>query len=469
MLVYYAGLPYYLWPMSQKFKMFTVAGLGAFLATFESSSINVALPSLSDHFAFDIDTVSWVVLAYTLTIGPTLLLFSAWARRVGIKRIYLTGFALFAAGSLICGLTQSFELLLAGRVVQGLGASMNMALGPAVITHAFPKGERGKGMGYVAMVVGAGLLMGPLLGGYLVTVDWRLIFLAPLAFAWIPFVIIPSIEDWKESKRHKEKINLASGAIFFVFLGSFLYSLKILNHDDVSVYFVYALLALSVVCGVIFVLRERYERLSLIGAEIFQNRNFTVSVALVFLVFMASSSIFVLIPFFVERELGYSAREAGMVLAVMPLALFVIAPISGRIADKIGARIPTIIGLIIVTIGAFMLQGITPEGGIWGLLVPLIVFGVGMGVYGTPNSSDMMGSAPQHKREIASGLLSTMRTLSITFGVALASTLYVYWSGDGSSAGTPQSLAAYHKVFTISVIAASAGLIVSFFRHPGRR
>ncbi|MCH7879208.1 MAG: MFS transporter, partial [candidate division Zixibacteria bacterium] len=151
--------------MSQKFKMFTVAGLGAFLATFESSSINVALPSLSDHFAFDIDTVSWVVLAYTLTIGPTLLLFSAWARRVGIKRIYLTGFALFAAGSLICGLTQSFELLLAGRVVQGLGASMNMALGPAVITHAFPKGERGKGMGYVAMVVGAGLLMGPLLGG----------------------------------------------------------------------------------------------------------------------------------------------------------------------------------------------------------------------------------------------------------------------------------------------------------------
>ncbi len=455
--------------MSQKYKMFTVAGLGAFLATFESSSINVALPSLSNHFASNIDTVSWVVLAYTLTIGPTLLLFSAWARRVGIKRIYLTGFALFAAGSLICGLSQGFELLLVGRVVQGLGASMNMALGPAVIAHAFPKGERGKGMGFVAMVVGAGLLMGPLLGGYLVTLDWRLIVLAPRALAWLPIVIIPSIEDWKDNKRHEEKINLLSGAIFFVFLGSFLYSMKILNHDDISVYLVYALLALSVICGMIFVMRERHDHSSLIGAELFQNRNFTVSVALVFLVFMASSSIFVLIPFFAERELGYTPREVGMLLAVMPLALFIIAPISGRVADRIGARIPTIIGLIVVTIGAFMLRGITPEGGAWGLLIPLIVFGVGMGVYGTPNSSDLMGSAPEDKREIASGLLSTMRTLSITFGVALASALYVYWSGDGSAAGTPESIAAYHKVFSISVIAASAGLIVSFFRQPGRR
>ncbi len=201
--------------MTQKYKMFTVAGLGAFLATFESSSINVALPTLSNQFATDIDGVSWVVLAYTLTIGPTLLIFSALARKIGIKRIYLTGFALFSVGSIICGFSSGLPQLLFGRVVQGLGASMNMALGPAVITHAFPKGERGKGMGFVAMVVGAGLLLGPLLGGYLVTLDWRLIFIAPLAISWVPFIIIPQIDDWRENEGKDTRVNILSGAVPF--------------------------------------------------------------------------------------------------------------------------------------------------------------------------------------------------------------------------------------------------------------
>ncbi|MFQ5606986.1 MAG: MFS transporter [Candidatus Zixiibacteriota bacterium] len=454
--------------MNQRYKMFTVAGLGAFLATFESSSINVALPSLSSHFGSNIDSVSWVVLIYTQTIGPTLLLFAAWARKVGVKFIYLTGFSLFAAGSLICGLSNSFELLLAGRVVQGLGASMNMALGPAVITHAFPKGERGKGMGFVAMVVGAGLLLGPLLGGYLVTLDWRYIFLAPLALAWVPFAIVPGIDDWRENQRREEKVNLFSGAVFFVFLASFLYGMKSLNNPDLTQSVLYLLFGLSAVCGVFFVMRERREHSKLIGAEMFSNRNFTVSVALVFLVFVATSSIFVLVPFFVERELGFSPREAGLFLAVAPVLILLLSPVSGRIADRIGARAPTIVGLLIVTVGAFMLRGVTPDGGVWGLLTPLIVFGVGMGVYGTPNSSDMMGSAPEDKREIASGLLATMRTLSITFGVALSAALFVFWSDD-ASAGSPEVISAYNKVFTISVAAASLALIVSFFRHPGRR
>ncbi|MCH9032149.1 MAG: MFS transporter, partial [candidate division Zixibacteria bacterium] len=140
--------------MSPRYRMFAVAGLAAFIATFESSSINVALPTISRSFGTNLNGVSWVILAYTLTIGPTLLLFAKLSARIGIKPVYLAGFSLFLIGCLVCGLAGSFNMLVSGRVCQGLGASMIISLGPAVITRAFPKGERGKGMGLAGMVVG---------------------------------------------------------------------------------------------------------------------------------------------------------------------------------------------------------------------------------------------------------------------------------------------------------------------------
>jgi EmrB/QacA subfamily drug resistance transporter len=453
--------------MTQKYKMFSIAGLGALLATFETSSINVALPSLSRHFGYDLDIISWIALCYTLTIAPTLLLFAALASRIGFKRVYFMGFTLFSIGSLVAGLADGFTLMLVGRVIQGIGASMNIALGPAVVSHAFPRGERGKGMGYVAMIVGLGLLSGPLIGGYLVTVSWRLIFLAPLAFSWTAYLILPGLDEWKSAEDRDShsgaRMNIVSGATLFIALASFLYAMKSINNDSVNIVEVLGSFACATVAAGVFFVRERNPRTNLIGYALFRNRNFSISVALMFLAFVATSSVLILVPFYVEQQLGFPPHQAGLFLAVTPFLMLLLAPISGRIADKIGSRIPALVGLSILTVGTYMLRDVSPVQGTWGLLYPLMVFGIGMGIFGTPNSSDLMGSVPEDKREIASGMLATTRSLSITFGVALSSALYVYWSERVGIA------LAYQNVFTISTVAAVMAVTLSLFRQPGRR
>ncbi len=449
--------------MTERYKMFTVAGLGALLATFETSSVNVALPSLAKHFDINLDTVSWVVLSYSLIIAPTLLLFAALASRIGFKKIYLTGFALFSVGSLVAGFSNDFTFLIVGRVIQGLGASMNISLGPAVIASAFPKGERGKGMGMIAMLVGVGLLAGPLLGGYLATVDWRLIFLAPLALSLWPFFLVPRIHSWRTPSNPDKNISPLSGAILFVAIGTFLYATKSINKAFVSAEVMYAFFGLSLAAVVVFLWRERNPEKHLIGYQLFRNRNFSVSMVLMFLAFVCTSSILVLVPFYVERQLGLSAREAGMFLAITPVLMFFFAPVSGRVADKIGARIPGIIGLGLLALGVYFLRDVTPADGIKGLIIPLVTFGIGLGIFGTPNSSDMMGSVSEEMRGIASGALSTTRSLSMTFGVAVSAALYVH------SEKTVGPIEAYHYVFTLALVAALLAFGLSFFRESGKR
>ena len=447
--------------------MFAVAGLATFIATFESSSINIALPTISRSLGTNLNGVSWVILAYTLTIGPTLLLFAKLSGRIGIKPIYLVGFSLFLIGCVICGMAGSLNLLVAGRVCQGLGASMIISLGPAVITHAFPKGERGKGMGMVGMIVGAGLLLGPAVGGTLVgSYGWESIFYAPIPLTLLAFALVFRLPEWRGSNSNDEKLNYVSSAFFFVALASFLYGLKILNEPAEPRELTIALFVIAVLFTLLFILRERKKSTRLIGLEVFESRNVIVSVACMFLVFVSSSAIFILIPFFVERELAMSTRQAGLFLAVIPMMIIILAPLSGRLADKIGARIPTIVGLFIMS-GAFVfMRELTPEQGIWGPLGPLIVFGFGMGLFGVPNSSDLMGSVRTEIRELASGVLSTTRTLSLTFGVALSSALFVYWS---TNAGAGDTISAYQNVFTFSLVCVSVAIPISFFREPGRR
>lgn len=449
--------------VSQKYKMFSIAGLGALLATFETSSINVALPSLSRHFGYDLDLISWVALSYTLTIAPTLLLFAGLASRIGFKRVYFMGFTLFSIGSLVAGVSDGFVLMLIGRIVQGVGASMNIALGPAVIAHAFPRGERGKGLGYVAMIVGLGLLSGPLLGGYLVEVSWRLIFLAPLAFSWTAYLILPQLQEWRENNSQGGTLNIASGATLFLALVTFIYAMKLINSESTSATLLLGAFACSALATGVFLVRERNSKTNLIGFALFRNRNFSISVALMFLAFVATSSVLILVPFYVEQQLGFSPRKAGMFLAVTPFLMLLLAPIAGRVADRIGSRIPALLGLSILTIGAYMLRDVNPASGTVGLLYPLIVFGIGMGIFGTPNNSDMMGSVPADKREIASGMLATTRSLSISVGIALSSALYVFWLERVGSA------LAYQNVFTIATCAAALAVALSLFRQPGRR
>jgi MFS family permease len=173
----------------RKWHAMAAVGTGVFLATVDSSIINVSLPTLVRALNTEFAVVQWVVLAYLLTVTSTMASIGRLADMVGKKSIYMIGFIIFTFGSALCGLSPSVKWLIGFRVLQATGAAMIMALGAAIVTEAFPPIERGKAMGMIGSIVSIGIVMGPALGGVILSaLSWRWIFYVNLTTGFISFV-----------------------------------------------------------------------------------------------------------------------------------------------------------------------------------------------------------------------------------------------------------------------------------------
>lgn len=161
-----------------KYKLFAVGAIGTFMATLDGSILNVALPTISSELAVSVDTVAWVVLSYSLTLISLMIVFGVWAGIRGFGFAYKFGYMFFIAGSLICAASGTIYLLVIGRVVQAIGTAMFVSIGPGMVTQIFPREERGKGIGMIVMMVSAGFMLGPPVGGLLLQYfHWPSVFL----------------------------------------------------------------------------------------------------------------------------------------------------------------------------------------------------------------------------------------------------------------------------------------------------
>jgi len=411
---------------SRKWHVMAAVAMGIFLATIDGSIVNLALPTLVRDLHADFPTVQWVFLAYLLTLATLLLSVGRLADMLGKKKIYTLGFVIFTLGSVWCGLSPSIYWLIGFRALQAVGAAMILALGAAIVTEAFPPHERGKALGLIGSAVSIGIVVGPTLGGVLIDAfSWHAIF-----FVNLPVGILGTLL----SMRFVPDVRPA-GRQRFDFLGAFLLCASLLcllfgltlgqqlGFDDSRMMILFAGCVAFIAAFIAVELRAGQPMIDL---RLFRNQLFSVNLLTGFLTFVALAGSLFLMPFYLQNVLGYDTRQAGLLLASVPIGLGVASPISGALSDRFGTRRIAVIGLATLLLTYVLLTTLSTDTEAIGFILRFAPLGIGMGIFQSPNNSAVMGTAPRERLGVASGLLAITRTVGQTTGIAV---LGAVWAG----------------------------------------
>ncbi len=409
---------------SKKWYVMLAVACGVFLCTLDGSIVNIALNTLVKEMDKPLAVVEWVVLAYMLTIATLMLSVGRFADMIGKKKIYMVGLAIFTLGSGLCGLAQTIYWLIAFRVLQAIGAAMVMALGTAIVTETFPPGERGKALGIIGMTVSIGVIAGPTIGGIILqSLTWHWLFFVNLPVGVIGLVMVASfVPNLKPEGR--QRFDFAGAGTLFISMASLLLSLSIIQLNGFSnplVYFTFALGALMLAW---FILIELRAKEPMIDLHLFTSRLFSINLITGALSFVASAGTILLMPFYLQNVLGFDPQKMGLLLIVSPMAIAVMAPLSGALSDRMGSRLITTIGLVIASLGFLLLTGINEATSTLEYILRFLPIGIGMGIFQSPNNSAVMGSAPRERLGVASGLLSLTRVLGQMAGIAVLGAIY---------------------------------------------
>ncbi|MFQ6007516.1 MAG: MFS transporter, partial [Candidatus Zixiibacteriota bacterium] len=325
------------------------------MGTLDGSIVNVALPTMADDLHCTVDVVAWVVLAYSLTLISLLLVFGAWTERKGYDFAYKFGYSFFITGSFLCVTSWSIYSIVFGRIVQAVGAAMFQAVSTGLVTEVFPSHERGKGIGMMVMMVSAGLIAGPSLGGFLLQFfPWQALFVVNIPIGLfglgLTFRYLKLLPPRVVHRQMRLGGSLAiSAALFSGALG-----LSLIDNYPLSDIRVWGMGAISLVAFLAFFRFESIPEKALIGLEMFRNRQFTSALAAAILMFISMAGVMILIPFYLERIKHFEPKTVGLYLIIYPLLMFILAPQAGRLSDKIGSRILTSSGLMILACGLYL-------------------------------------------------------------------------------------------------------------------
>lgn len=430
--------------MSQKWWVLSAVGCGTFMATLDSSIVNIALPTLTHELSTDISRVKWVVISYLLIITCMILPLGRLSDQIGRKKVFFSGLFVFTLGSLFCAFSSHLTWLIISRIIQGCGASMLMANGPAIIAGTFSAQERGKALGILAMIVSAGLVTGPSLGGFLIAhLSWQYIFLVNLPVGALGlYLILRYIPRDKKDHNTPQSFDWPGSFLQFVVIMLF-----ILLFDPPSISLSggmsfalspYIVGGLLLIFGSIFVKWESQIDYPIFDLSLLKNRSFWTANLASFLMFVVYSGGVVLIPFYLEQYLGLNTDHAGFLMTAIPLTIFVVAPLSGRLSDRFGSRELSFAGALTLTLSFFLISGAMGQGlhggsSTWSIVILLASIGMATGLFQSPNNNAIMGAVPQDKLGTASALLATVRNLGLVVGTGLAAGIYAWkrqMSGD---------------------------------------
>ncbi len=444
-----------------RYKLFAVGAIGTFMATLDVSILNVALPTIASDLNVSIDRVAWVVLSYSLTLVSLMMVFGAWGGRKGYRFAYSFGFLFFLAGSVICVSAASLPILLAGRIIQAVGAAMFAAIGPGMLTQVFPSKERGQAIGLMVMMVATGLMTGPPLGGFLLSFwSWPSIFVINIPIGLAGFWLVQIYFRAMPQPEEKKKMHFGGAVSLSLSMLCGMLFLSLLNDFALTDPTLWLIAAVAVVSLFFFFRFESKPETALIGLDIFRIRQFRTSIIAMTTMFIAISGTLVIGPFYLEQIKNFEPQSVGFFLMILPVTMLVIAPLSGRISDRIGYRLLTTLGMTILAIGLFLISRFQSDSSTIYIASSLLVMGVGIGIFNTPNSSALMGSVSADQRAVASGILGTARNVGLAFGVALATGLFVWFQQYylGLYSETEAFVAAYNRVALIAIGVALIGI-----------
>ncbi len=400
-------------------------GTGTFMSALDGSIANTVLPVLVRSLHGTPASVEWVVTVYLLVSSALVLSAGRWGDMHGHKPMYLTGFAIFIAGSALCGLAPNIPILVATRGVQALGATLLFASSPAIVTLNFPDHVRGQALGMQATLTYLGLSAGPILGGWLTThFTWHAVFYINVPIGLLALGLSQHSIPNDVPRTSSAKFDVLGAGLFASGLTALLIAL---NQGHAWGWASAGTVGLLVSAGLLltgFVFWERHAQSPMLDFGLFRDRAFSAAGVSALLSFVSLNGLLFLLPFYLITGRGLSAASAGLVIAALPVAMALVAPASGWLSDRVGTAIPATSGMVLLALGTLLLSRLGPHTELHRIMAALALCGVGIGVFLSPNNSALMGSAPRERQGIAAAIRATARNLGNVLGIGLVGAVF---------------------------------------------
>lgn len=403
---------------------------GLVMAVLDGSIANIALPSISRELHSDPARTIWVVNAYQLTVTVCLLPLSSLGDILGYKRVYRVGLATFLVGSLLCALSVNLPMLVAARVIQGVGGAGIMSVNTALVRVIYPPTRLGRGIGLNALVVGVTIAVGPSLGALILGLaSWPWLFAVNVPVAI--FALALSRRALPETPAQPRPFDYSSAVLSAVVIGLFILGVDGLGHAPLRIAGGCGLV-LALALGWLLVRRQHGQPAPLVPVDLFASRAFRLAVGTSFCSFMTQMLAFVSLPFYLEYQLGRSLQETGLLITPWPLMVAVMAALSGRLADRYSASVLAGAGLVMLASGLLSLAVLGPDAGSLDIAWRTALCGVGFGFFQSPNNRAMINATPHERSGGASGAQATTRLLGQTTGTAVVALLFSLDRGDAA-------------------------------------
>jgi DHA2 family methylenomycin A resistance protein-like MFS transporter len=438
--------------------------LGFGVVQLDVTIVNTALNSISTSLGGGVSELQWIVSAYTIAFAALILTAGAAGDRIGAKLIFMVGFSIFTAASLACALAPSVGVLIAARLVQGVGAAMLVPSSLALLNHAYPdEKERGRAVGIWAAGASLALTAGPLAGGILVAlVGWRSIFLVnlPIGLAGLWLTWRYASETVQSPDRELDLAGQLAAIAALGCLAAATIEGGVLGWMNP---WVLACFAGFAILGAVFVVQERRARQPMLPLVLFKNRLFTLASIVGLLVNMAFYGLIFVLGLYFQQVNGLSPLATGMAFLPMMGAVLPANLLAARAAEHWGAPITIATGAAVTAVGCLGLLGLERGTSYWAICAQLLAMGAGLGLLVPPLTSTLLGSVEKARSGLAAGVLNSTRQTGSVLGVALFGSLV----GKGSAflAGTREAL----MISTALLLAAAVMIVAGGRSHANRR
>ena len=437
---------------------------GLFMIMLDNTVVNVALPTMQRDLHVSISQLEWVVIAYALTFAALLITGGKLGDLYGRRRIFVVGLAIFTLSSLACGLAPTAGFLIGARAVQGAGAALMNPATLSIIVATFPPRQRGTAIGIWAGVSALALAIGPL-GGGLITehINWNWIFFVNVPIGALAIVVSQLVIRESRDTSVEQSIDapglVTSGAGLF-FLS---YALVEGNRHGWTSPEILSFFALGFAALSAFVVLQQRRRLSLLDLSLFRIGAFTGANVVAMLVSLSMFGVFFFVTLYVQNILHYRPAKAGATFLPMVLLIIFIAPIAGRLSDRIGSRWLMGGGMTLLGISLLLYERVTVHSSFWTLLPAMLVGGFGMAMTMSPMTSAAMGAVPVDKAGVGSGVLNSFRQVGGSLGIALMGAIvgsYLHHPA-GSPAAAQDYVNGLHSGFEVGAAITFVAAIVA--------
>jgi EmrB/QacA subfamily drug resistance transporter len=451
-------------PENRKWWTLGAVSVGLFMIMLDNTVVNVALPSIRKDLGISISELEWVVNAYALTFGVLLLTGGKLADLLGRRAIFIAGLVIFTGSSLWCGLAGGAASLIAARTVQGVGAALMNPATLSIITATFPPRQRGTAIGIWAGVSALALAFGPIVGGVLTQdIHWSWIFFVniPVGIAGVVGALV-FIDESKDSSR-EQRLDLPGLLTSAIGLFALTFGLIETNDHAWTSARVLSLFAIAVVFLVAFVMLELHQRLPMLDMKLFKNATFSGANSVMFLVGLAMFGIFFYNSLFLQNVLHYGAIKTGATFLPMTVLIIFVAPVAGRLADRIGPRWLMGAGMTLLTGSLLLFATLDAQSSWWAILPGLLVGGVGMAITMAPTTAAAMSSVPVDQAGVGSAVINSMRQVGGSLGIALMGALVA--TAVSVTALNPayvgQFVEGYHRALHVGAAITLVGAVIA--------